>query len=196
MSTSGSVPPHSTIVPSDVRIFQRFVGVGVIAAWLLAVWFAFPFAARLYRVKNPWTFTVPDTPLQMGIMTTTSSVAGWRNYAQKSQFVAGDRLCVYAEALNVNKGGQVNLNYTFTVANPMSVEIYRQIVPAVSNTTSPSWAAYPCFALPGNAQAGNYFARVSIYDALNRRTGQSATQFTVALRKGKKKMVRPPQRSQ
>ncbi|MEI9975289.1 MAG: hypothetical protein WDO73_26440 [Ignavibacteriota bacterium] len=167
---------------------------GVILAWLLAVWLVFPFAAGLYRSQSSWTFTVPETPLQMGIMATTSSVAGWRNYAQKSQFVPGERLCLYAEALNVNKGGQVNLSYTFTVANPMNVEIYRQIVPSVSSTTSPSSAAYPCFALPANAQAGNYFARASIYDTLNRRTGQNTVQFTVALRKGKKKVVRPPPR--
>jgi hypothetical protein len=196
VSTGGSTPPYSLSVPPDVRVFQKLVGGGVILAWVISIWFAFPFVMRLYRVENKWTFNKPAPPLQMGIMTTTSSVTGWRNYAQKSRFFPGERLCVYAEALNVNKNGQISLSYTFTAASSMGNEIYRQNVPTASSTTSPSWAAYPCFNLPSAAQAGTYVARASIYDALSKRTGESSVQFAVTMRKTKKKVTRAPQKKQ
>src|ERR1039458_6868672 len=84
MSTGGSTPPYSTAVPADVRASQKLVGLGVILAWLLVIWFSFPFAMRLYRSQNWWTYNVPVVPLQTGIIATTSSVLGWRNYVQKS----------------------------------------------------------------------------------------------------------------
>jgi hypothetical protein len=132
----------------------------------------------------------------MGIIATSSSVTGWRKYVQKSRFVPGERICVYAEALNVNKNGQLSLNYTFVVVNAIGGEIYRQSIPSVLNTSSTSSAAYPCFALPGNSQAGTYLARVSVYDALHGRTGQSSVQFSVTIQRGKKKATRPPKKAQ
>jgi hypothetical protein len=187
LSATGSKPSFSTTVPSDVRATQKFVGASVILAWFIALWLAAPVIARLNVPRNWWPASKPEPPIQMGTMATSSAVRGWRNYTGKARFFPGEQVCVYAEALNVGKGGRLDLRFDFSTANPGGVEIYRQSVPMTLKTNDTMAAAYPCFVLAASAQPGKYVTKVSIYDALKKSNGQGSVQFTVAHRAGKKR---------
>jgi hypothetical protein len=121
----------------------------------------------------------PFERLQTGVVATTSSVIGWRNFARRSDFSGGDQVCVYAEALNVGRGGNVDLGYEFRVFTPENVEMLVRNPRHTRRTSGPSYAAWECFSLPRDTPVGVYRASIVIRDHLAGQVGDLAITFQV-----------------
>ena len=119
--------------------------------------------------------------LETGTVATCSSVAGCRNYKPKTNSRAGERVCVYAEALNVNRGGRIDVKFNVLVVGPGGNELTKGPGDGdyAVNTTNASCAHWDRLPIPQGAKPGIYVARVEMLNKLDGGVGRSSTQFKV-----------------
>jgi hypothetical protein len=134
----------------------------------------------LYFLPSIFKSLVPVS-FQTGMVTTCSMVRGWQNFTAKTEFSFGQPICVYAEALNTNRGNRIDLVYTFTLLGPDHIAHATRSVPCViPNTTAPNCEQnVPDLRLPANAPTGPYTLNVAVRDNLTGQTAQGASAFLV-----------------
>ena len=142
----------------------------------------------LIRTQHPYADGTPTSAisspgqatLQLGVMATASAVHGWRDYTPKSEFLQGEELFLYAEALNVNHDGRVDLVFDDRIVATNGKVIVNATVPvAKSGSTVSSWATWQGLWIPSDTPPGSYVASVSIRDNSTGQVGTQSTSFRV-----------------
>lgn len=117
--------------------------------------------------------------LQIGEVVTCSSVKAYRDYTPKSQFVSGERFRLYAEALEINHEGRVELVFEYSVYAPNGSKVTGRTHRVSRESTAPNFAAWPTLTLPPDASPGVYSARVKVHDKLGGQSASKSIKFTV-----------------
>lgn len=121
-------------------------------------------------------------PVQLGTITTCSKATGWKRFAAKSEFRANDPICVYVEALNVARNGQIDLALTVNLKNTnggILTSVGRRFT---AHKKDPSaWYSWPALKLPANSPSGSYVAEVLVHNNLSNQNGVSSAGFTVVV---------------
>jgi hypothetical protein len=92
----------------------------------------------------------------------------------------GDQVFLYAEALNVNHGGRIDLSFDDSIFTPTGTKLLGTAVPFSTMATDKSWAAWPNFTIPSDASPGSYTATVEVRDNVTGNTGSESVMFTVS----------------
>lgn len=145
-------------------------------------------AAAQQRGSGP-----PSTgTVRFGRVTTASEVRGWGNFVVKSQFLAGDRVWIYAETYGTPRQGRVDLMFHLQVTTAEGRSLYDQAAEFNEPTQSFNWGVWRSFTLPARTSPGVCTLRV---EAVNRLTGDRATKvfdFTVVSAAGALPSAAPP----
>lgn len=115
-----------------------------------------------------------------GTVATCSSVKGWRDYTSQKQFRPGENLCVYAEALNVQQHGQIDVQFRVKIIEPAGATIATDSSHFSRRSSDAScyfyWSRLP---LSSAAQAGPYTAEVELHNNLTGQAVHASTTFIV-----------------
>lgn len=130
-------------------------------------------------VGQPIAASSERVPVQLGTVTTCSAVRNWRDYTSRTEFMPGERLFVYAEALNVNRDDKIDLSLNFVVFGSDGAQIGSAAVPVSTVTSDSSWASWPSFAIPADAHTGAFTAKVEVHNNLTGQSGRAFTTFMV-----------------
>jgi len=123
---------------------------------------------------------ISPPPLQMGTVATCGKASGWGSFIAKNEFLSGDPICVYAEALNVNQGGRIDVTFAVALKNSNSITLVSQTNRLKLRDNAPSgWYPWQALRLPPNSPPGVYVAEVSAHNNLTNQTGVSSAKFTV-----------------
>lgn len=112
-------------------------------------------------------------PLLQIFVTTCASASGRGEFVPKNQFLPGEQVCIYSEAINVGNGREVNLDYEFLAFAPDNSQLFAQPRQHPQGSGDPSFAAWECFTLAESVTPGTFRAQVSIRD---NQKGEQATQ--------------------
>jgi hypothetical protein len=117
-------------------------------------------------------------PVQMGTVSTCKKATGWRHFTAKSQFKQNEPLCVYADALNVNRNGKIDLTYTVNLKDLAGAGLLSNSS-RFTGAGQNAWYHWSALYLPPSAPPGTYIAEVTVRNNLTAQTGSSAVNFTV-----------------
>jgi hypothetical protein len=117
-------------------------------------------------------------PVQMGTVSTCKKATGWRHFTAKSQFKQNEPLCVYADALNVNRDGKIDLTYTVNLKDLAGAGLLSNSS-RFTGAGQNAWYHWSALYLPPSAPPGTYIAEVTVRNNLTAQTGSSAVNFTV-----------------
>jgi len=128
-----------------------------------------------------YTAHIPRPPLQVGTVTTCSSVRGPHDFTAKNEFRAGEPVCAYAEALNVRENNRIDVSYEFELKGPdKTVYANRSVQCLLANTKFTGCEqSVPDLHLPTTAPSGSYTLQVAMRNNLTGQTGSSTTAFVV-----------------
>ena len=119
-----------------------------------------------------------SVPVQMGTVSTCKKATGWRHFTAKSQFQHNESICVYADVLNVNRGGKIDLTYTVNLKNLAGAGVLSDSS-RFTGAGENAWYHWPALHLPPSSPPGTYIAEVTVRNNLTAQTGTSAVTFTV-----------------
>jgi hypothetical protein len=118
-------------------------------------------------------------PLVMGLLRTCASASGWKDFVPKARFVAGETVCVYAEALYVNQGGRIDVSFKFRILDQQGQPLASRDQQVVTNSTDGSCWAFQNLSLPQESGPGSYTVAVEATDNLSGRVGSATVAFAV-----------------
>ena len=130
------------------------------------------------RGSHSVTFTVSS---MLGTVATSSVAQRWGDYTPQSQFVPGDHLLIYAEAIDVNHDGNISVVFDDKILAPGGAQIANGTIPVSVISKDSSWATWPSFTIPSDAPPGSYMATVVVRDNLTGNTGSKSVMFTVSV---------------
>ena len=134
---------------------------------------------------NTATPPVPTNPvpadqgLTLGSVATCQSASGWRQFTAKSQFSYGEKACIYAEALNVNQAGRVDVLFHYRVFRPGGEQVLTREGRVSLSSADPSCWNSVEFPISPDLPPGSYTVAVDVRDNLSSRQVQKTLQFTV-----------------
>ena len=156
----------------------RLAGLGaVLLAAVVLVGGAF--VKRQLKLPQMGQWASVRRPLEAGTVATCSSATGWRKYKPKTSFHAGDYVCVYAEALNVNRGGRIDVTFSVLVVDSGGHEVIQGRGESRANTRDSSCADWGRLLIPYGTKPGTYIARVEMMNKLDGGLGRASTPFEV-----------------
>jgi hypothetical protein len=104
---------------------------------------------------------------------------GWRDYSPKNDFKPGDKGCVYAEALNVNRRRAIDVTFDFVILAPNRTRVNTLTERVILRDESPACWAAKDYRLPPDSMPGTYTVEVNIRNNLSGQTAWSSTTFQV-----------------
>jgi len=125
-------------------------------------------------------FKAPRPAVQLGRVTTCASATGYKRFRAKATFVAGERLCLYAEAVGVGNGRVVDLVVDVKLLSPNGNPVLAKRDAILVQTRNRVWPAIMSFDLPRNLEAGQYKVQVDVQNNLTRGLGHGFTNFVIA----------------
>jgi hypothetical protein len=127
--------------------------------------------------------TVPNSSLpllQMGTVATCGRATGWKSFVRKSEFSVGDPICVYAEALNVNRNGRIDVTFTVALKGGGTLALVSKAGRFTARGSNPSsWYSWHTLRLPAGSPPATYVAEVNVHDNITNQVGASSAQFTL-----------------
>lgn len=119
-------------------------------------------------------------PVNIGVVTTCAEAPRGRNFTPKYIFAPGQNLCLFAQALNVNRGRRDDVTFSAVVAGSAGTVLAAPPARFTNNR-----APYPNvwhrwrLRLPPDLSPGQYVARISIRNNLTGQTGSGSAKFTL-----------------
>lgn len=146
-----------------------------------------PLPQRQTQIPAPGRQPIPPaisqtpllSPLQPGIVATCVEVRGWKDYIPKNEFHPGDGVCVYAEALNVNQGGRVDVSFLAQILDTNGNAMGQKHGRHSGELPYPHVYHWDRVSLPLYASPGTYVAVVDLRNNLTGQTGRGSVNFTV-----------------
>jgi tetratricopeptide (TPR) repeat protein/ribosomal protein L40E len=121
----------------------------------------------------------PAPRMELGTVATCSAFRGFGDFTARPQVRPGESFCVYAEVLNANRGGAVDLVFSYAILSAANEAVLRRSSQLAhrTNDASVAWAAE--FRMPADAQPGIYTVTVSVRSELSGETQTKSAYFTV-----------------
>lgn len=131
------------------------------------------------RRGNPNPAGASWPALQIGVVSTCGSVKGWQNYTPKVDFRPGDAVCLYAEAVGINRGSQIDVTSSAELAGPSGFAVSAQPMHFSKYTPDASFYYTGSLPLPPDSPPGSYAVRFSVRNNLSGQQAQAWVYFTV-----------------
>jgi tetratricopeptide (TPR) repeat protein len=129
--------------------------------------------------QPPPSKPAPARRMELGTVATCSAFRGFGDFTARPQVRPGESFCVYAEVLNANRGGEVDLVFSYAILSPANEAVLRRSSQLAHRTgeVSVAWAAD--FRMPADAQPGIYTVTVTVRSELSGETQSKSAYFTV-----------------
>ncbi len=120
------------------------------------------------------------SPLEVGTVATCAGAArAWRSYTPKRGFRAGEDVYAYAEALNTNRLGRIDVTFKFIMRGPTGTRMFVASERVQLQTADTSCWASEKYGLPPDSRPGTYGVKVDVRNNLTGQTGRGGTTFQV-----------------